>query len=405
MILMHFLRALADLGLYYAFAGTIAGAMGGTMALAMLLAQSGCFALSAVLRKRRWARLAALLPAAAALLLPGMELADRTAALPGLAYLAYLVWQGKYELRWGRQADVFSLLWKAFAPFAPISALFGCHESIVSCGFPIFLTAAAGSILLLRSLRHGPEIYLQRPFQARNWLAVGLLLAGAYFASTDGFLTCLWLAYDRMLIPLLLGIAMAVGIVCMVAAQALWWGVNQLFKMGWEPSSAISAADSVLDQAREMVGAGEDFNGDILTALGVLAAALACVLLFRWLVRRKSGPAENAANLRGERRSIAEEPAPGRRELLPNTCAGRIRGQYRRFLKLCRKRGVELSPSDTSAQVSAKAARWMAEAETLAALEEIYCKARYGGQATREDLAEAKRLYGQVKKAAKHGAS
>lgn len=90
---------------------------------------------------------------------------------------------------------------------------------------------------------------------------------------------------------------------------------------------------------------------------------------------------------------------PHRREVLPATYAGRIRAQYRRFLKLCRKKGVDLSPSDTSAQVSAKAGRWLADPEVLSDLEAIYCRARYDNQATREDLAEVKRLCGQVRKA------
>ena len=160
MLLMHFLRALSNLGLYYTFAGTVAGAFGASMALANLLAQSACFALSALLQRRRWARLAALAPAI--LLLLGVGTVDRLAALPGLAYLAYLAWQGEYSLRWGWQADVFSLLWKAFLPFAPLSALFGCQESIVTQGMPVFLTAAVSAVLLLRSIRHGPEIYCPR---------------------------------------------------------------------------------------------------------------------------------------------------------------------------------------------------------------------------------------------------
>ena len=53
MVLMYFLRALEELGLYYAFAGTVAGARGASMAMAVLLVQSGCFALSALLRNRR----------------------------------------------------------------------------------------------------------------------------------------------------------------------------------------------------------------------------------------------------------------------------------------------------------------------------------------------------------------
>ena len=59
---------------------------------------------------------------------------------------------------------------------------------------------------------------------------------------------------------------------------------------------------------------------------------------------------------------------------------------------------MELSPSDTCAQISAKAGRWLADPEVLAALEEIYRRARYNNQASREDLAQARRLCGRLKK-------
>ena len=90
MVLMYFLRALEELGLYYAFAGTVAGARGASMTMAVLLVQSGCFALSALLRNRRWARLAALLPAAVLLFFAGGP--DRIMSLPGFAYLVCLAW-------------------------------------------------------------------------------------------------------------------------------------------------------------------------------------------------------------------------------------------------------------------------------------------------------------------------
>lgn len=395
MVLMYFLRALEELGLYYALAGTAAGALGASMALPALAVQSGCFALSALLRGRRRAvRLAALLPSAVLLFLPDWP--DRIMALPGLAYLICLAWRGDYQLRWARQADVFSLMGKLFLPFAPLAALFGCQESLIRQGLPVFLTAAASSALLLRSIRHGPEIYCQRAYQARNWLAVAALLAGACLASTDWFLGCVSWVYGSVAVPLLLGLAMAVGLV-LSAVMSLMYRLAAGFLRRNDADAAFPAGEEgPLALARELAGESGDLGGRVLTALGILAAALAVLLLFRWLLRRRPGPAEDAAVPRGERRTLRGKPE--RRAVLPATCAGRVRAQYRRFLRLCLKRGVELSPSDTSAQVSAKAGRWLADPESLAALEAIYRRARYDNQATREDLAEMKRLCGQVRR-------
>lgn len=401
MLLMHFLRALSNLGLYYTFAGTVAGAFGASMALANLLAQSACFALSALLQKKRWARLAALAPA---VLLPlGMGPADRLGALPGLAYLAYLAWQGEYSLRWGWQADVFSLLWKAFLPFAPLSALFGCQESIITQGMPVFLTAAVSSVLLLRSIRHGPEIYCQRLYQARNWLAVSLLLAGAWLASTDWSVACMEFVYSRVIVPVLLGIAMAVGIAVMVVVPVLLrlvvGLVNLLFQNGEAQPPALSSFDDILIKAQEMAGVNEGFSEEFLTALVILASAGAALWLFRWMVRRRPGP-EGEVSAQMERVPLPEEHKE-ERTVLPATHAGRVRSQYRRFLKLCQKNGVELAPADTSAEVSDKAAVWTADRTDLEALEGIYRRARYNGQASREDAAEAKRLYAKLRKSVK----
>lgn len=401
MVLMYFLRALEELGLYYAFAGTVAGARGASMTMAVLLVQSGCFALSALLRNRRWARLAALLPAAVLLFFAGGP--DRIMSLPGLAYLVCLAWLGDYHLRWARQTNVFSLMWKLFLPFIPLAALFGAFEGLAGQGLPVFLTAAVSSVLLLRSIRHGPEIYCQRLYQARNWLAVSLLLAGAWLASTDWSVACMEFVYSRVIVPVLLGIAMAVGIAVMVVVPVLLrlvvGLVNLLFQNGEAQPPALSSFDDILIKAQEMAGVNEGFSEEFLTALVILASAGAALWLFRWMVRRRPGP-EGEVSAQMERVPLPEEHKE-ERTVLPATHAGRVRSQYRRFLKLCQKNGVELAPADTSAEVSDKAAVWTADRTDLEALEGIYRRARYNGQASREDAAEAKRLYAKLRKSVK----
>ena len=395
-MLMHFLRGLSELGFYYALAGTVAAVFGGSLALWALLVQSGCFALSAALQKRGWVRWLAVLPAAVPFFLPGAVRADWIAALPGLGYLVWMIRREDYGLSWSRGADVFSMLWKVCIPFALLFSVYGGVKVVAGQGLPAFLLAAVSSVLLLRSIRHGPEIYCRRAYQMRNWLAVAAMLAGACLASMDWFLGCISWIYDNVVTPLLLGLAMAVGLVLTAVMPLIYQLLANLFWEGDIDVAFPAGEAGPLDLARELAGESGNLGGRVLTALGILAAALAVFLLFRWLLRRRPGP-ETETNSREERRTVAAEPP--RREVLPATYAGRIRAQYRRFLKLCRKKGVEISPSDTSAQVSAKAGRWLADPEVLSALEAIYCRARYDNQATREDLAEVKRLCGQVRKA------
>lgn len=399
MLLMHFLRALSNLGLYYTFAGTVAGAFGASMALANLLAQSACFALSALLQRRRWARLAALVPAI--LLLLGVGTVDRLAALPGLAYLAYLAWQGEYSLRWGWQADVFSLLWKAFLPFAPLSALFGCQESIVTQGMPVFLTAAVSSVLLLRSIRHGPEVYRQRSYQLLNGVSAALLLALAWLASTDWFLNGLWAVYARVVLPVLQTVLMAVSlagaVLFLLVFGLVMWLISLVSEAAWVETEAAAAQGELTKQVREVAGSGAEWLERVVLLLLVAAGAAALFYFFRWMTRRRADRAW--VHGAGDRLSPAE--AARRREptRLPRTYAGRIRGQYRRFLRHCRKRGIEIEASDTSEEVEAKACRRLVDrGAELADLRLLYRKARYQGTATREEYARVKKLCGELQK-------
>lgn len=393
MILMHFLRALADLGLYYAFAGAIAWCFGGSLALAALLLQSGCFALSSALRAKRWARLLALLPAAGFFLLPGGSWADRAAALPGLAYLLCLAWTDGYELSWGRQADVFSAYW-SFLVFAPVFALCWDWQGVLNQGIPAMLLAAAASVLLLRSIRHGPKVYRQRSYQILNWISVAMVLVLAWLASTDWFLAGVGYLYTHLVVPVMLGLAMLIGLIAMVLIAPLQLLAHQQREKYIPPSRGTLLAEA----EGEMWAAGGPLD-TLLPLLGALLAVAAVALFFRWLMRRRGAEPEQSLGPGAARTFHPEEPRRPRRQALPYTYAGRIRGQYRQFLKHCRKRGIELEPADTSTEVSRKALRHLpGQAERLEEFRLLYQRARYRGEATREELHQAKRLYSQLKK-------
>lgn len=399
MVLMYFLRALEELGLYYAFAGTVAGARGASMTMAVLLVQSGCFALSALLRNRRWARLAALLPAAVLLFFAGGP--DRIMSLPGLAYLICLAWLGDYHLRWARQADVFSLMWKLFLPFIPLAALFGAFEGLAGQGLPVFLTAAVSSVLLLRSIRHGPEVYRQRSYQLLNGVSAALLLALAWLASTDWFLNGLWAVYARVVLPVLQTVLMAVSlagaVLFLLVFGLVMWLISLVSEAAWVETEAAAAQGELTKQVREVAGSGAEWLERVVLLLLVAAGAAALFYFFRWMTRRRADRAW--VHGAGDRLSPAE--AARRREptRLPRTYAGRIRGQYRRFLRHCRKRGIEIEASDTSEEVEAKACRRLVDrGAELADLRLLYRKARYQGTATREEYARVKKLCGELQK-------
>lgn len=401
MILMHFLRALAELGFYYAFAGTIAGSFGGSLALAGLLLLSGCFALSGRLRQKKWARLLVLAPAAGFFLLPGGGMADWIAFLPGLAYVLYLAWTENYALSWTRQADIFFAFW-IFPLFALAVTVYQGWQSLLAQGIPAFLTAASASVLLLRSIRHGPDIYLQRAYQALNWVSVILLLGVSWLASTDWFLEVVGLVYSHFVMPLLLGLAMLVGLLVLLLAELFPWLIRFLVHLitRQKDKPMPQAPDSPLfGDSEARLQQIQDLLDQLLPLLGILAAAAALAFFFWWLMWRRDPDPERASGLRVSRLLHAESPDKKRRQTLPRTYAGRIRGQYRRFLRQCRKQGIEIEPSDTSEEVEAKALRRLADrGAELADLRRLYRKARYQGTATREEYARVKKLCEQFQK-------
>lgn len=392
MILMHFLRALSELGLYYALAGTAAARFGGSLALAGLLVLSACFALSAVLQKRGWGRWLAVLPAAGFFFLPGGHTADWAAYLPGLAYLVWMVWKEDYALSWSRQADIFSMLWKACPPFGLVFALFCGVDGVVGQGLPAFLLAAAASVLLLRSIRHGPEVYCQGSYQLLSGLSLAALLAAAWLASTDWFLDRVEDAYTYLIAPLLTALSMLVGLAAMLLFLPLQFLAHQQREVAVPPGEGTQ-----LVEAEERMWEASVQWESLLPLLGVLAAGVALFFFFRWMTRRRAEQRWTGGEAASRH---AVEAAPRRvPQALPYTYAGRIRGQYRQFLKHCRRRGIELEPADTSTEVSRKALRRLpGQAEPLEEFRLLYQRARYRGEATREDLQRAKRLCSQLKK-------
>ncbi len=401
MMLMHFLRGLSELGFYYALAGTVAAVFGGSLALWALLVQSGCFALSAALQKRGWVRWLAVLPAAVPFFLPGAVRADWIAALPGLGYLVWMVRREDYGLSWSRGADVFSMLWKVCIPFALLFSVYGGVKSLAGQGLPAFLLAAVSSVLLLRSIRHGPDVYCQCSYQLLNGVSAALLLALAWLASTDWFLNGLWAVYARVVLPVLQTVLMAVSlagaVLFLLVFGLVMWLISLVSEAAWVETEAAAAQGELTKQVREVAGSGAEWLERVVLLLLVAAGAAALFYFFRWMTRRWA----ERAYVHGAGDCLSPAEAARRREprRLPRTYAGRIRGQYRRFLRHCRKRGIEIEASDTSEEVEAKACRRLVDrGAELADLRLLYRKARYQGTATREEYARVKKLCGELQK-------
>lgn len=395
MTILYFLRALSELGVYYTLAGTAAALFGGQLQLELLLLQSACFALSGVLRERKELRLAALLPCFLLLLLPG-PMADRLLALPPAVYLAYLAWADSYRLSWERHRDLFNRLYHVVLPAAAVLSLFQISY-LLTTGAAIALLTAAASVLLMRSLRHEADVYLQPRYQMRNAAGVALLGLGALvLGSKWTLLAARFLAvnlYEYVFIPLFTAAGMLIGVFFIWIPKLLYFGSTE---DQWDPKEF--SGDGGEEEEELLAAASPELILQLLIAVAVVITLVtAFVLIYRWWRSREEGGPE-ASPL--ERRDLpgAVRGQAGQRSLLGNSAVLRIRRLYREFLRTCRKRGVRFGPSSTSGEINSQAVQVLGPELPLTDIRDIYRRARYQGQASRSDAARLRKLCDQVKR-------
>lgn len=401
MTVLHFLRAMGDLGLYYCAAGTIAALFGGQLAVELLLLQGACFALSSALRRSRAARLAALGPALMVYAIPAAP-ADMLCAAPALIYLAYLAWTDNYQLSRYRQADVFHAIRNValgVLALGLVSMSKSAVEALLSVGIPAALIAAGASVLLMRSLRHEAQVYLQPSYQSVNAIGVALLALAALVVGSEWALRAVVFlissAYNYIVVPLLMGLIVILGYLMSLLYPLLVWLMQKRHEMADNPD-IITADNSGFQEQLDQLNL-PTFSMElvlrIVLALVILGVAVALVLLFRWMSRRH--PNEGGVSS-PNRRDLpggveGERPRPG-------SYAGRIRRQYRAYLRMCQNRGLEFERSDTSTDVGRKSLPEFPDEEALCALRDLYQRARYSGEASREDYQQFKTLIGKIKK-------
>ena len=404
MVMMHGLRSLTELSFYYAFASFIAVCGGARYALAGLLLQTACFTASAVLEKRRWLRMAALLPMALFWLLPEVPLADTLLYLPPAAYLIRQAYDGNYPLEWGRQVELFSLFWKVYTPIAFIALLIGMLSQLSRASMPSALMMLVGSVLLMRSLRHEPEIYCQKWYQLFNAATAAVVIAVAGFMSSKAFLEmCVSAAatvYNTLALPVLI-LALTVFVYFLHAVAWLISLLNLQVPALKNDTPKLQleglAKELGLDQ-----GSGKPVGEEFLILLCVLVVVVLLYFFFRWMARLGWGE-KRSPEAREERIDFGGEPEVKKEKARPGSPVQRVRAQYRKFLKLYVSVGGELDIAHTSLDVEQEAGRHRFVPEALEELRAIYIRARYGEHADAKDVSRAKELYAALKKERRGG--
>lgn len=395
MIILHLLRMLVDVAFYSAFAGLFAMKAGGQGAFVSMLLICVAYALTSLGGERRRRRMLWLMPMAAAFALPGVTGADRWLMLPAAAYVIWLVWQGDYTLSRERQQQIFGLFCKAAPVFAILAAIMWSGHEVTEVTLPYGLVLLIASVLLMRSLRHDPSVYLSKRYQMTNLLSVATVAAVAWLVSNEavvnGAAALLKAFYNRVIWPVI------------ALLLRLLFGLLSLFERLFALlRSWMTGAPRVQEPIQMDLRGIEGLTGESLTpgeasplahALGglviIAGTGLALLAFFRWLRGRYAG--DQGGSGVQETRVILSPLTDARREREDNAVRG-VRRQYRKFLKLCEDLGAERTPASTSLDMHWQAKALPGVSQVSETVRGLYIRARYAGEAEAEDVQQMKKL-------------
>lgn len=394
------LKLFSDLFLYLSLAGLFAPSM--KMALP-LMGAAALASVSLLLYERNVKtlyRVLVLLPAACCLLLI-RSLSDAFLLIPPLAYLCATALTGRSAV----DREEFLAYFKPAACILlvaiPAGILFdrGSGRTLQNA-LPAAVILLVFALLLLRTLRHNPITRREPRSVLMNFALPLAAVLLAFLFLKLGLLSLLGnglgFVYDKVLYPLILGLAYVIfGIIWVFQKVFLWLFRNRIEDSGTGFSANIGSQEAELGIA---AGEGSDLVGKILTALGILLGAAILFFLFRAVIGRR---AEQLAMEETDDRRNAN--APEQKKPRPSIFAPRTpREQVRRYFKKTVQRaedaGIAISDAYTSEKIVACAAQKF-DREALFALRALYIRARYSyHEITKADAREAKRLFEEIKK-------
>lgn len=401
------LKALADLTIYDTFAAFVASyfRVDHLLFFPAMLIQALAFGLSYLADRKRGGgfRFLPLLAVLAPVVFPfsGVPMAFRIAQLPPAGYLLFLGIKHRYEPNWTRQAGLLSVFWKAYLiAIVFLSFLLGAAERVVQTMFPLGMMAFLILILLTRTLRHEPSVYLSPSCQLLNLLSVGALGGLSLLLGRGGELY-------RQLLSMLLGLfsylLIPVGYVADGISRWLFSDIGE-FNEEWMqtvfPSATAQATQAPLPEATTPSGAmpsvvesGPDYRPLIL----LLVAVAATILLLRAVSRVKL--VHRGRSAIRETRGRTDRPAPRWEKDRQSSAVSKIRAQYKKYLRLLNGRRVVITPSQTSQDINVVAQN-VVSGEAVDSLRSLYIAARYAGKADKDGAKLASELYEEIRRAA-----
>ena len=414
MSLVYSLKLLADLLFYLTFAGTISALIGAVyvgmgrtgMGNSGLLSALPFIAISVlilgVLHERGKLKYLCLLPIVPAIFITlNYGVIHLFLLAPAIAYTVYYATTLPYNVKTIGYTRVFRLYMCIVLPtclfFAVNSRFFGPFLS--GALGPYLLMFATCGILLMRMIRHDTDILLQTRFKIMSSLGVvGVVIMGAFLGSPRGvqFMRAVFnFLYFSIFIPIVSFIFMIVGFVLFPILSLFGfdqWDVTFFMNDG---TSAYVGAEHIEIYELER---GLSFYVAQVVAVIIIAvvAFLAIRALFRFLIEKNI--ISDGAPVIIERVFLGDGSGSGAKKKEPRV-NHQVRQVYRKFLKLCEKRGIDLHHSLTTEDIAKVYTASTKDSDNPDRLREIYIESRYGEKIpTGADVKECKELYSRMKK-------
>ena len=407
MSLVYSLKLLADLLFYLTFAGTISALIGGAdrvMGNSGLLSVVPFIALSAfllgVLHERGKLKYLSFAPLLLAMFFAlNYGVVHLFLLAPAVAYTVYYATTLPYNIKTVGYTKVFRLYMCIVLPiclfFALNSTFFGAF--LAGALGPYLLMFATCGIILMRMIRHDTDILMQTRFKVMNAIGVaGVIIAGAFLGSPQGvqIMGAIFnFLYFSIFIPIATFIFMIVGFIL--------FPILSLF--GFEEWDVYLPTDDGGDVYGDFghievyhLERGLSYYITLVVVFIIIAVVAFYVLraMFRFLTEKSI--IRDGAPVIIERVFLGDENRTKKKEPRVNH---QIRQVYRKFLKLCEKKGITLHQSLTTRDISDAYGAATKDSESPNRLREIYIERRYGEKTpTTADVKECKELYNRMKK-------
>ena len=334
--------------------------------------------------------------------------ADWAVTIPMIGYLAFSVHRGRFSAGYDQIQEHFYLCLKIIPVVAVLTVIAGNKDGFLEVMLPYFFMFLILTIMLLRMLRHGQEVLQDRKFRILNAIEIalvcgfGYLLTSGYIISAFKFVGTACMNY--VLRPVFTGLLYVFGGVVWLFRK-LFGGVSinledvDFSELEEGLGQGVEAGEKEIMEFYAEESAKADYRVLTYIAIAVGAIVLAALVFVLFRILMKAGRRADTNSFGDIREAIDDDN--GSDQKLTRSPRDRVRGCYRRFLKMCVRSGLDPDLNLNSLEVN-QSMQKILDPSAMDGLREVYIRARYSSEEiTEEDVKTAKQMLDRTKKSEK----